>query len=280
MRKSQHFEKVMRGTRDSLLASHTIEVVEDRNITNARKSYLGSTKTIYDRKTAEIFNELLFQLKMSGTLVLDSYKVEINDDELVSLCSQADTIFCEVATEAGLNALRIALKNFLGSKLVVYGGKLDYRTASDICFFALDGVTGERLQKAGRELRLHLNQAVFPRAALKKLSIGMTLNMSVLSELSVDAASISGLGIASLLCSLRVSEMFSKHRRYRIIYFFCPLLDILLVCTSMQMNTTLMRIVVDLNGGYTCREIAIHRIFPLISCNATLKVAQLFLFLF
>jgi hypothetical protein len=226
MRKANFSEKRMRINRDSLLASHTIEVVEETNTANINKSYLGSTKTVYDRKTAEIFNELLFQLKMSGTLVLDSYKVNINDDELVSLCGQADTVFCEVATEAGLKALRVALRHFLGSKLVVYGGVLDINTASDLCFFALDGVAGEeRLQRVGRELRLHLNQATLPRAALKKLMIGMTLNMSVVSELSVDAASISGLGIAALLCSLRVRSYFQlTHANVCFLSYLCDVL--------------------------------------------------------
>lgn len=49
-------------------------------------------------------------------------------------------------------------------------------------------------------------------------------------------------------------------------------IDMNTLCVSLQMNATLVRLVVDFQGGHTCREIALHRLLPLIACNATLKV--------
>lgn len=157
--------------------------------------------------SSEAFHSHLFNVKRSNTVVLDNTKPMVEDEEVAYLAGITDAIFCQTGSRGGNNALKIILKHFKGSKLVIFGGKVNLSVSRDLSFFITAGVQQDgKIEGDKNNLKIHLSGAPIPFEAVERLARGIASPSCFLSELSLDISSIGTLGIVNILAAMRVSN--------------------------------------------------------------------------
>lgn len=152
--------------------------------------------------SSEVFHGHLFNVKRSNAIVLDQTKPMIQDDEIAYLAGVTDALFCQVGYRAGNHALKVAIKHFTGTKLVIFGGRVESKVANDLIFF-LSYDSGE-CRNSDRDLKVHLSAAPIRFSAVERLARSIAGATCKLTELSVDVTSVGVLGLLTILSSLRV----------------------------------------------------------------------------
>ena len=186
----------------------TASVVSSRSL-KANKSGSGKTGCVIipgalKSFSSEVFHSHLFNFKRSNTVVLDSSKPMIQDDEIAYLAGISDAMFCQTGSASGNSALRVIIKHFKGSKLVVFGGSIDSLVARDLCFFLSTPLADKDELEKPRVLKIHLSMAPMKFEVVERFSRSMAAATCWLSELSVDISSVGVLGIVTVLSALRV----------------------------------------------------------------------------
>ena len=191
------------GYPEKSLHSQSLKLKRTFSVENMKGSVVvpGALKSF----TSETFHSHLFNAKKSNTVVLDSTKPMIEDDEIAYLSSITDVFFCQTGSRDGNHALKVVVKKFRGTKLVVFGGEVDLLAARELCFFVSNLPEENGVTVSERQLKLHLSGAPLKYRAVEILSRGIAGSGCWITELSVDISSIGILGMITLLAALRVS---------------------------------------------------------------------------